>query len=351
MSKPQVNVNVDIEKQESTHYVPKSVGKQYLHIVFNILGLYVCYIASTVAQEKLYEYRSKEDHSGTKFESGALLTFTKSLMTVIVSRMMIFARGLERERICGNAAVSSALLRAFGTIFSLYALNFISYPHAILGKSVKIIPVFIADIAFNKKQVSFRRCVSVLVTTLGMVLFSSEKMVNHDGDDTSSWIGVLLIVFSLSMDGALSVSQTKMMSGDGNPSKKPNALDTMIYMNLWQASLSGIIVLMSLLDKGGVVFVFKNPYVFHMLLVSCVIESFGQFFVYSLVVGHGTFITAFITTLRKFVTILLSIGLFGHKISFVQWIALMLVFCGIGVDIFGGNKKNKDYQKVSTVEQ
>jgi solute carrier family 35 (UDP-galactose transporter), member B1 len=338
---------------ESENSYTSQTKKQHLGVVFNIVGLYACYLASTVIQEKLYGYRSeKEDISyGDKFESGALLTFTKSLMTVIVSRMMIFIRGFKREPIYGKSAVSSALLRSFGTIFSLYSLNFISYPYSIIGKSMKIVPVFIADVTFNKKKASYMRCMSVFVTTVGMLLFSSENMKKNNGMD-NSLIGICLILLSLCTDGALSICQNTMMSGDGDPEKKPNALDTMIYMSSWQSFISFIMVLNSFADRGGIMFCFQNQIVFKMLLVSSTIESFGQFFVYSLVVSHGTFMTAFVTTLRKFATILISIGLFGHVLTSIQWISVIMVFLGVSLDLFGSNwdKKNKiSYSEVPTI--
>lgn len=344
-----------MEKNDSVYYYHSNTKKQYLNVGFNIVGLYACYLASTVVQEKLYGYRSDKEESsyGNKFESGALLTFTKSLMTVIVARIMIFISGADRKHVGGFSAISSALFRSFGTIFSLYSLIFISYPHAILGKSMKIVPVFIADIGFNKKKASCMRCLSVFVTTAGMLLFSSSDM-NKNNDKDSSLIGILLVVLSLCLDGALSVSQNRMMSGDGDPSKKPSALDTMIYMNSWQACLSFIILLFSFSDRGGVLFCIQNPTVLIMLVASTMVEAFGQFFVYSLVVSHGTFMTAFVTTMRKFVTILISIGLFGHIITHIQWVSFVMVFLGVSIDLFGSKqKKGKGipYINVSTVEK
>ena len=53
---------MDIEKacdiEKGSIKVQKENVSEYTYIVLNILGLYVCYLASTVVQEEIYSYRS-----------------------------------------------------------------------------------------------------------------------------------------------------------------------------------------------------------------------------------------------------------------------------------------------------
>ena len=345
---------MDIEKacdiEKGSIKVQKEHVSEYTYIVLNILGLYICYLASTVVQEEIYSYRSSSNEEDDRFESAPLNTFSKSIMNLIVSHAIISMRGRKRQKISGSSAICCALLRSIGTIFSLYALNFISYPHAVLGKSMKILPVFVADSIFDRKRVSRNKLLSVIFTIVGMMIFSSENVSENDDNDNNDWIGILLIFSSLCMDGAMSVTQKRMlvdMKGENHvDSSSDNALDTMAYMSFWQSILSFTFVILSIGDKGGIMFCMENPVVLGMLLFSTIVESFGQVCVYNIIVSHGSFTTAFVTTLRKFLTILISIVLFGHSMTNSQWFSILLIFCGTSIGIVKCGKKNGDMEKM-----
>ena len=327
----EILVKSDIEAPNVKSKTNTKKFPEWIHMSGTIIGLYFCYILSTVMQEALYGYRSSEKNEilGDKFESASLLSFTKSMMCVIVSWTALRFRKDKPVYISGNAAVLSATLRCFASIVTLYSLNFISYPHAILGKCVKILPVLICEFVFDKKVPSIRKVFSVFLTTIGMIIFSSNKM-NTGEIETSSWFGLSLLVLGLCMDGALASAQNRMMK---IPERKPGVFDTMLYMNIWQSGISAILAIYSWEGKGGFMFCLHNMYVTYMGLSSALIESIGQFFIYALVIGHGPLTTAFVTTLRKFCTILLSVVVFGHTISYFQWIGVLTVFVGVTMDV------------------
>ena len=330
-----MEIELEIEPENGIHIVIPETKKypEWVHMTCIIIGLYACYIVSTVMQEAMYGYRSTERQEllGEKFESASLLSFTKSMMCVIVSWTALKFRKDKPVYISGNAAVLSATLRCFASIVTLYSLNFISYPHAILGKCVKILPVLIFEFFFDNKIPSIRKICSVFLTTIGMIIFSSNKIEDDDHEiETSSWFGIGLLILGLCMDGALASAQNRMMK---IPERKPGVFDTMLYMNIWQSGISAILAIYSWEGKGGFVFCMHNMYVTYMGLSSALIESVGQFFIYALVIGHGPLTTAFVTTLRKFCTILLSVVVFGHSISYFQWVGVLTVFTGVMMDV------------------
>lgn len=112
-------------------------------------------------------------------------------------------------------------------------------------------------------------------------------------------------------------------------------------MSYWQSILSFAFLILSFGEKGGIMFCAHNPIVMAMLVFSTIVESFGQVFVYNIIVSHGPFLTAFVTTMRKFLTILISIGLFGHSMSRAQWFSILLIFAGTSIGVVKpGDKKN-----------
>jgi len=317
----------------------------WVKFILPVLGLYVSYMISNIFQEELYDYRSYTDVSttiGDKFESASLFTFVKSSVCVVISWCAIyfFGDGGESIDIFGSSITASAMIKCVASISTLYSLNFITYPQAMLGKCVKIIPIILFEFIFDKKVPSIRRCMSVTIVTIGMILFSyaippliveNEKTVEtapeNIDESGSDWIGWCLISLSLILDGALAICQKRMISS------KPGISNTMFVTNLWQMAISGVLVIYNWSEKGGILFTLSNGYVAKLLTTCSVIETVGQFFVFSLLLVHGPLVTAITTTTRKFFTILVSIFLFGHTLTFIQWIGITAVFSGILIDI------------------
>ena len=319
--------NYDIETGR-TFATPSFIHGVKNSVIPIIFGLYACFLVSTIFQERLYSFRG---HAGDKFESAPLLALVKSATNVIVSRTAI-CLGNRRERIrpSGSPAITVAIIRCSSTILALYSLNFISYPYLVLGKSVKILPVLVSELIFDRKIPSLRRCFSVFVTTAGTITFSFPTIFSGEsGSGSSSSLGFFLLFMSLCADGGLSFSQKRMVKEN---EEKPHVFETMYFMGKWQAILSLLIVLLSVGDKGGISFCLDNPTVLKLLIWPALIESIGQYTVYNLVIHHGPYITTCVTTLRKFVTIILSVVLFGHSLTPTQWAAMFMVFTGVFVD-------------------
>lgn len=328
---------MDLEKNPITtnnEYVDlKSRTPKYTSICVTVIGIYVCYIISTVIQEGIYEYRNNGADSigGDRFESASLLLFIKSLVNFVFSSTMAHITKIDRVKMGGTVANSCAGMRFIGTLLSIYSLNFISYPYAVLGKSVKIVPVLISEFIVKGTPPSSRRCLSVLVTTMGMVLFSSDKILGGGGGEENQHIeGFILLGLSLCMDGALASAQSMLLR---KTVVKQCSVSTMIFMSKWQTILSFFTMIVSWNAKGGIVFCLNNFTVIKLIIASSIVESMGQVFLYSMIVKHGAFKTAIVTTLRKFFTIIISIGVFGHELSHVQWFSIFFVFIGVLIDL------------------
>lgn len=331
MSLPTMDAEKKLTKTERESMKPQKGSPNYTSICLTVIGLYVCYITSTVMQEAMYEYRNHGTDSigGDRFESASLLVFIKSLVNFIFSSTMSRISKIERVQMGGRVANSCAVMRFIGTILSIYSLNFISYPYAVLGKSIKIIPVLISEFIVKGTPPSPRRCISVMVTTMGMVLFSSDKILGGGDEEHQTISGFILLGLSLCMDGALASAQSMLL---GKTVAKHCSISTMIFMSKWQTILSFFTMILSLNAKGGIVFCLHNVTVIKLIIASSLIESIGQAFLYSMIVKHGAFKTAVITTLRKFFTILISIGVFGHELTNVQWFSIVFVFIGVSID-------------------
>ena len=62
--------------------------------------------------------------------------------------------------------------------------------------------------------------------------------------------------------------------------------------------------------------------------------ALGQIFIFLTIAWFSPVTTTMITTTRKFVTILLSVHVYGHAVTVTQWCAIATVFAGLYVAIF-----------------
>ena len=84
----------------------------------------------------------------------------------------------------------------------------------------------------------------------------------------------------------------------------------------------------------GIKFCLSHPDIFPKILTFTLTSGFGQIFIYFTLKQFGSLATSIITTSRKFFTILLSILLYGHSLGMIQWISVIIVFCGLSLDLF-----------------
>ena len=128
-------------------------------------------------------------------------------------------------------------------------------------------------------------------------------------------------------------------------SEKPSAFELMGYVNKSQLVLSIFLLFLHFDIKD-----YDVQYnVFLFMFASSTLESIAQTFLYKLVVKKGTLFTVFITTLRKFITIMCSILVFKHEVSFLQWTSIILVFVGIYIELYHKKKLRDGNIEIKTI--
>ena len=77
-----------------------------------------------------------------------------------------------------------------------------------------------------------------------------------------------------------------------------------------------------------------NPHALADIAVISVASAFGQTFILLTIKYYGAAVFAAIATVRQLVSILVSIGLFGHVISQMQIVAISIVFVALAAQCF-----------------
>ena len=110
--------------------------------------------------------------------------------------------------------------------------------------------------------------------------------------------------------------------------RTPNAIETMLWMNLY-----AILYLVPLTLLSGQLDVDALLSMWYKIAALNITVAAGQVFIFLTISWYSPVMTTTITTTRKFFTILLSVWTFGHHFSTWQWLAVALVFTGLYLSI------------------
>jgi len=108
----------------------------------------------------------------------------------------------------------------------------------------------------------------------------------------------------------------------------------MLMCNIFSCifTFAGFVVTLEFIDVWR--FVQANPHALADIAVISVASAFGQTFILLTIKYYGAAVFAAIATVRQLVSILVSIGLFGHVISQMQIVAIAIVFVALAAQCF-----------------
>ncbi|CAF0956599.1 unnamed protein product [Adineta ricciae] len=210
---------------------------------------------------------------------------------------------------------------------SNYALEFVSYPMQVLGKSAKPVPVMLFGVLIARRRYPLRKYLYVLLIVIGVVLFMyKEPKETEKAAEEGAMIGIgeFLLFVSLAFDGLTGGLQDSIRA-----KHKVQAYHMMFSMNLWSCLWSFIGII-----STGEIFSFLNflqtyPNSISNILLLGLTGAIGQNFIFLTIEWFGPLTCSIVTTTRKFFTILCSVFIFGNLLTTRQIIATILVFLGL----------------------
>eukprot|EP00567_Pseudictyota_dubia_P009435 CAMPEP_0197441570 /NCGR_PEP_ID=MMETSP1175-20131217/7817_1 /TAXON_ID=1003142 /ORGANISM="Triceratium dubium, Strain CCMP147" /LENGTH=441 /DNA_ID=CAMNT_0042971873 /DNA_START=558 /DNA_END=1882 /DNA_ORIENTATION=- len=124
------------------------------------------------------------------------------------------------------------------------ALRWVSYPVAVLAKSSKLIPTMMMGVLVDRQCFSGSQWAGAALITSGIVAFNWSRMTEQkdEGGRGDSPFGLALLFLSLVMDGLLASCQGMLKRGNAGTdeisknsvkTRPPNAIETMLFVNLY----------------------------------------------------------------------------------------------------------------------
>lgn len=242
-------------------------------------------------------------------------------------------------------------MASIGSPFGYASLRYIDYPTQILGKSCKLVPVMLMNIILYRRKFALHKYIVVSTVTAGISLFmlyapSSSGKASSKGASSNSLFGIGLLLVNLLVDGAINSTQDEVFV-----KYTMTGTQMMFFMNLFATIITLFTMLIPLPSipilnpstttsaghselANALAFIHSHPKVLRDILLFSIAGATGQLFIFDTLENFGSLTLVTITVTRKLFTMLLSLVVFNHHLAFGQWVGVVTVFAGIGIEAY-----------------
>lgn len=257
-----------------------------------------------------------------------------------------------------------SLFQTMASQLAFFALSWgVSYPTLTLAKSCKLVPVLVMNVLLYRRRFAAYKYAVVALVTSGICVFmfcAHPKPVNPGKvQATNSLIGLLCLAFNLGIDGATNSTQDEVFSrytiSGPQMMLVMNAIATVLqFGTLLVPSPSTLLAYLpsSVLTYLGPTamavasrplsepnellaalhFLRSHHQVTRDVLAYAAAGALGQVAIFETLERFGSLTLVSITVTRKLFTMLLSVFLYDHALTPLQWVGAAIVFVGIGIE-------------------
>lgn len=280
--------------------------------------------------------------------AGNIVTFVQFLVITTIGFIFTAKFGTEKPKVPIRQYVVMVILFFLVQVSNNWALNFkISMPLHMIFRSGSLLANMALGIIILKKKYNTSKFVAVAMITIGIVTCTIASVKSEEKKETSLtvmdylwWVvGVSLLTFALFVSARLGIMQEQIAMNYG---KHPE--ESLFYSHA--LPLPCFLILSGDIYKHAVLFSksesmvlpwigFSLPIMW--LYITC--NQLTQYVcirsVYNLTVEYSSLTVTLVITLRKFVSVLISLACFDNRFTLYHWVGTCLVFSGtlVFVDI------------------
>lgn len=278
--------------------------------------------------------------------------------------------------------VQIAASQSISSLLALHSLSHgISYPTLTLAKSCKLVPVLFANVLLYRRRFAPYKYIVVLLVTVGISMFmlfgnsggKHGKGSGRDSSGRSSTLGLMLLLGNQALDGITNSTQDEVFGTYALSGPK-----MMLVMNAISTLLMGASLLLPVPRAIGgagaassgelaaaLAFVHRHPEILRDLFGYALAGAVGQVAIFETLERFGSLTLVAITVsmfragmwqpcrvwlprhllanlallflsqpqvTRKLFTMLLSIVVYKHTLQPAQWLGVLVVFVGLGIE-------------------
>ena len=315
-----------------------------VQLLVGAAGIYAAYLYYGVVQEDLFRYRSSNN---------AGFTFVWALQVLESAVTMVI--GYIGRKLCGgrknlpllpffHSGISQLAAKA---LMSLSLAAGLSFPVVVLAKSAKIVPVMIGQLLLGGSKYSFHDYLFAVMIVAGTSLLSAGNTSEHVASGSDTLSGLVLITLSLTADGFTGGLQKKLKRVTA--SMAPTTYDFLFYSHVAQFCAAIVVCFITGEMYTAPLYLINNPTIWWWIGASCVCSAVGQCFIFYVISCFDPVVCTTITTTRKMLTVMFSIGFKGHHLSSWGYAGLGLAVSALLIEV---ETKYAQYQlrQTGTVE-
>jgi len=329
MSKKQVKTAADAKPVE---------GSSFLMAVLAV-GVIGSFTLNGITMEKLTGREAKFGDAGEKFEdASSFLILAQSIFAAVSAALVLTltqSGSLSHKLTAGVSPmkwlwISIAFLGAHK--FGYGALAYISFPLQVLVKCCKPIPVLIGEVALGASYPA-KKYLSVVLLVGGVMVFMAfqPSSKGDSGAPLVEWnmdtaYGLGLLFAGLTCDAyygpAQKVVKQNLLKDTG---ETLTAYHNMCAMNVFQGLFAFVLMMQSGKLNGSLEFIGRHQEVQTLLLAHFITYTTGAMCIFELVSRFGALTATTVTTLRKLISIMASVVLYGRTMAPMQYAGVAIV--------------------------
>jgi len=139
-------------------------------------------------------------------------------------------------------------------------------------------------------------------------------------------IGLVFVTLALLCDGIYGPYQNSIKTKANERGAPITAYHNMFNMNFWQGVMALFVCVVTGELPKVAAFMSTHPSIIKIIAEYAAAMALGQVFIFQLQASFGALVVTKTTTVRKLISVLLSVWYFGHSLNAMQWGGVAMVF-------------------------
>lgn len=298
-----------------------------MHAVFNLLMM-LCANFMLLLQERIVT----GSYSGIEFHNSQFLVFANRVLALLSSGLFLYVTTQPKHVSPFYKYSFSSLSNIISSWCQYEALKFISFPTQVLAKCCKVIPVMIMGKIVSNKTYPLHEYITATMISMGVSLFlltTSNRSTVEQDDEGIKLTGILILIWYLVFDSFTSNWQSELFR-----EYKMSPVQMMFGTNAFSFTFTAF----SLLVEGKLfpplIFMFNQPELAIHVLVLSACSACGQLFIFYTISSFGPVVFTLIMTSRQAVSIIISCIVYGHILSPLAVLGVVVVFGSVLLRVY-----------------
>ena len=248
------------------------------------------------------------------FQPQLLVNYTIPLHNYLIITFLFYSTNL-----CNNMALSYA----------------VDMPTLLIFRSGSLLANMVVSIIAFRRSYTLSKYISVMMVTVGIIVatLASADLKKNSSDDATFgvWIiGITMLTYALFGSAVMGVFQEKLFAKFGKKSDEVLFFSHLLGLPAFIFNYRALAQTIVEFNRSTPVSVlgFNLPFLWCCIAVNVALQSLGIKCIFYLLSVWSSLAVTMVTTLRKFISLLLSIVLFQNPFTLVHWIGTTLVFTG-----------------------